>query len=365
MTWIAIAIAVAFALNIGASGTAASMGAAYSGRAVSKQRAQLLAGLFALIGAVVGGGAVVARIGNGIVPDGMVSVAGAVVVLGSACVTLALANYMRIPLSTSEVTVGAVVGLGLAVGTLAVPTVLMIVSAWIVFPFLAGGLSWLCGRFIHNPLNHWFQHSKASRWGARLLAYGLIGGGCFEAFAAGTNNVANALGPLVGAGLLDTQSGLWLGGLAVGIGAATIGGRVLETNGRLTRLTLLGGTFVSLIAGTLTIVASMFGIPVPITQGTTASIAGLGAGSGGTRSIDTALVKRIGLVWVTSPITSLMFAYVAMLTMTVRNPGIELPIIVLIGGVTTRFLFHQARLAHRQAQPKTAAEPRTSRGTAA
>src|SRR5690625_4012760 len=345
MTWIAIAIGVAFALNIGASGTAASMGAAFSGRAVSRQRAQILAGLFAFVGSIVGGGAVVARIGNGIVPDGMISVTGAIIVLGSACITLALANYMRIPLSTSEVTVGAVVGLGLAIGTLSVPTVIFIVSAWIIFPFLAGGLGWLCGHFVHNPLNHWFQHSRARRWGARVLSYGLIGGGCVDAVAAGTHNAGNALGPLVGAGLLDTQSGLWLGGLAVGIGAATMGGRVLETNGRLTRLTLLGGTFVSLIAGSLTIIASMFGIPVPLTQGTTAAIAGFGAGSGGTRSLDITLVKRIGLVWVTSPLTSLMFSYIVMLTTSSRSPGIELPIIVLVGGVTTGFLFRQANLA--------------------
>lgn len=365
MTWIAIAIGAAFALNIGASGTAAAMGAAYGGRAITKQKAQLLAGLFALLGSVVGGGAVVVRIGHGIVPDGSITVTGAIVVLAAACATLALANYIRIPLSTSEVTVGAVVGLGLAVGTFSVPTVLFIVSAWIVFPLLVGGLSWLCGRYIHNPLNRWFQRSKARRWGSRLLAFGLVGGGCFEAFAAGTNNVANALGPLVGAGILDTHVGLWLGGLAVGVGAASIGGRVLETNGRLTRLTLLGGAFVSLIAGSLTLIASMFGIPVPLTQGTTAAIAGLGAGSGGTRSIDMTLVKRIGTVWVTSPVTSLMFAYIAMLIPSTRTPGIELPVILLIGGVTTAFLFRQAKMGQLHGQNKPAADAHTSRGTAA
>ena len=115
MTWIAMSIGVAFALNIGASGTAAAMGAAYGGKAVTRRKAQWLAGLFALLGSVVGGGAVVVRIGNGIVPEGMITVTGAIVILASACMTLALANYMRIPLSTSEVTVGAVVGLGLAI----------------------------------------------------------------------------------------------------------------------------------------------------------------------------------------------------------------------------------------------------------
>jgi phosphate/sulfate permease len=56
-TYVAIAIALFFAMNIGASGTAASMGAAYGSGAVRNKRiAMLLVAVGAFFGAVLGGG---------------------------------------------------------------------------------------------------------------------------------------------------------------------------------------------------------------------------------------------------------------------------------------------------------------------
>ncbi len=60
----------------------------------------------------------------------------------------------------------------------------------------------------------------------------------FEAFSAGMNNVANAVGPLVGAGLLSVQHGIIFGGLFVALGALLLGSRVLETNGKKLRRSL-------------------------------------------------------------------------------------------------------------------------------
>ena len=55
----------------------------------------------------------------------------------------------------------------------------------------------------------------------------------------------------------------------VGLGAILLGGKVLETNGKkITKLSLINGSFVSLTSGTLVIIASLFGIPVPLTQAT-------------------------------------------------------------------------------------------------
>lgn len=46
------------------------------------------------------------------------------------------------------------------------------------------------------------------------------------------NNVANAVGPLVGAGIMTVTNGIWLGGAFVALGAMLLGKRVLETNGK-------------------------------------------------------------------------------------------------------------------------------------
>ncbi len=45
-----------------------------------------------------------------------------------------------------------------------------------------------------------------------ILTVLLILAGFFEAFSAGMNNVANAVGPLVGAGMMDVTTGIVLGG---------------------------------------------------------------------------------------------------------------------------------------------------------
>src|SRR5690606_33904345 len=90
----------------------------------------------------------------------------------------------------------------------------------------------------------------------------LIISGCLEAFAAGMNNVANAVGPLVGAGLISVSTGVIVGGIFVSIGAIILGGRVLETNGKkITQLSLLQGSAISATGGSLVIIASVFGFP--------------------------------------------------------------------------------------------------------
>ncbi|MGV2549614.1 inorganic phosphate transporter, partial [Bacillus licheniformis] len=56
--------------------------------------------------------------------------------------------------------------------------------------------------------------------------------GIFEAFSAGMNNVANAVGPLVAAHVWTVGEGTPYGGLCVALGALLLGRRVLETNGK-------------------------------------------------------------------------------------------------------------------------------------
>ena len=74
LTIIAIVIACFFAMNIGASGTAAAMGPAYGSGAIPKKRvAMLLVAVFAFLGALAGG-EVVRTIGSGIIPSSIVNV---------------------------------------------------------------------------------------------------------------------------------------------------------------------------------------------------------------------------------------------------------------------------------------------------
>ena len=115
LEYVAIAISLFFAMNIGASGAAASMGVAYGAGAIKKAwQALLICSVGVFSGAVLGGGEVVKTISSGIMPQEYITVKVVIIILISATSSLFLANLLGIPLSTSEVTVGAVVGVGIA-----------------------------------------------------------------------------------------------------------------------------------------------------------------------------------------------------------------------------------------------------------
>ena len=115
---------------------------------------------------------------------------------------------------------------------------------------------------------------------------------CAIAFAHGSNDVANAIGPL--AAISSAISGADLGGkasvspwmLAIGgigivFGLATWGYRVMETVGkRITELTPSRGFAAQLAAATTIVVASRLGIPVSTTHTLVGAVLGVGLARG-------------------------------------------------------------------------------------
>lgn len=309
-TYIAFIIAFFFAMNIGASGTAASMGSAYGADAIkSKRLAMILVSIAAFFGAVLGGGEVVKTIGEGIIPSNLLTIKLVVLILAGATLTLFIANMLGIPLSTSEVTVGSIVGAGVAFKSLYINNLMVIILFWVLVPVISFLITFGLGKLISAAEKRWTGLTKNGKW-KKWLAVLLVIGGCLEAFSAGMNNVANAVGPLVGAGMISTTKGIWIGGLFVSIGAILLGGKVLETNGKkITKLSLLEGSSVSFTGGTLVIMASLFGLPIPLTQVTTCGILGVGASQKGLGIWQKSVIKRILKVWLISPLASLVISY--------------------------------------------------------
>ncbi|MFC4075776.1 inorganic phosphate transporter [Salinithrix halophila] len=307
--YVGYAVAFFFAMNIGASGAAASMGVAYGAGAVKRRLAALaLAGLGVFLGAALGGGEVAKTIGSGIIPGSLMTIKLAVIILSAACLSLFIANLLGIPLSTSEVTVGAVVGVGVAFQAVYLSKLITILLFWLAVPVVAFLMALVAGWLIH-----WIQRRfprlrerKVQRW----LAFLLLFAGFMEAFSAGMNNVANAVGPLVGANLLSVSDGIFYGGFFVALGAILLGGKVLETNGKkITNLSLLEGTAVSGTGAGLVIGASMLGIPVPLTQITTSAIIGIGTAKNGFSLWQKNVIAQMLKVWLVSPVFSLVIAY--------------------------------------------------------
>src|SRR6478609_1581771 len=340
LLYVAFIIALFFAMNIGASGAAAAMGVSYGSGAIKKRRVALfICAVGIVLGAIIGGGEVVKTISSGIIPEKLLSVELVIIILAAATLSLFFANLIGIPLSTSEVTVGSVVGVGVAYQSLYVEKLLVVMSFWIIVPLV----SFVIGKVIKRRAH---KKEAEGKW-KRVLTILVIATGFFEAFSAGMNNVANAVGPLVGAGLMDATTGVIAGGLAVALGALLLGGRVIETNGKkITRYSVGEGCIISGTGASLVTVASLFGLPVPLTQVTTSSIIGIGAANTGFTKEQREVVIQMLKVWVVSPVFSLVISYV--LVKLVLESDLYSFVVLASGCIATAGVLSLARATRRK-----------------
>lgn len=132
---------------------------------------------------------------------------------------------------------------------------------------------------------------------------------CSMAFAHGSNDVANAIGPLAavisvastGAVAAKASLPIWvlmLGGVGIVIGLATFGIRVISTVGKkITQLTPSRGFAAELAAATTIVIASGTGIPISTTHTLVGAVLGVGLARG-IEAIDLRVVVRIFVSWV-------------------------------------------------------------------
>lgn len=143
----------------------------------------------------------------------------------------------------------------------------------------------------------------------RVFIYLQILSACFVAFAHGSNDVANAIGPLMAImqtlkdGVVSAEAMidpriLALGGLGIVIGLATWGWRVMETVGRkITELTPSRGFTAEFAAAATIVLASKLGLPISTTHTLVGAVVGVGLARGmGALNLHT--VRDIAISWV-------------------------------------------------------------------
>ncbi len=133
---------------------------------------------------------------------------------------------------------------------------------------------------------------------------------CSMAFAHGSNDVANGIGPLAAVVSIVTSGGevmqkselpLWillLGGSGIILGLITLGYRVMQTVGRkITELTPSRGFCAELAAATTVVLASRTGLPVSTTHILVGSVLGVGLARG-IGALDLRVVFNIIVSWI-------------------------------------------------------------------
>jgi PiT family inorganic phosphate transporter len=143
----------------------------------------------------------------------------------------------------------------------------------------------------------------------RVFGILMIVTACGMAFAHGSNDVANAIGPVAAVigiatnGSIEAKSTLpiWvlvLGGAGIVIGLATFGRHVIATVGKkITQLTPSRGFAAELAAATTIVIASGTGMPVSTTHTLVGAVLGVGIARG-IEAIDLRVVARILVSWV-------------------------------------------------------------------
>ena len=141
---------------------------------------------------------------------------------------------------------------------------------------------------------------------------------CAVAFAHGSNDVANAIGPLAAvvnisqSGVVNPESQVpsWLllvGGVGIVIGLATMGYRVMATIGtKITELTPTRGYSAEFAAAVTIVLASRLGLPISTTQTLVGGVMGVGLAQG-VKALDLSILGRIAASWIiTVPVGALL-----------------------------------------------------------
>jgi len=172
-------------------------------------------------------------------------------------------------------------------------------------------------RQIPDPSSNMRHHQFASV--ESVFAILMVFTACSMAFAHGSNDVANAIGPLAAinsivqsGGVFEVESALpmWillLGGVGIVSGLAIWGYRVIATIGRnITELTPSRGFAAELAAATTVVIASGTGMPVSTTHTLVGAVLGVGVARG-IGALNLNIVGKIFLSWiVTLPIGALL-----------------------------------------------------------
>ncbi|WP_351016445.1 inorganic phosphate transporter [Shewanella sp. AC91-MNA-CIBAN-0169] len=144
----------------------------------------------------------------------------------------------------------------------------------------------------------------------KVFAILMVVTACCMAFAHGSNDVANAIGPLAAVvsvvesgGIIGAKSVLawWilpLGAVGIVMGLAIFGQRVMQTIGKnITHLTPSRGFAAELAAASTVVIASGTGLPISTTQTLVGAVLGVGMARG-IAAINIGVVRNIVVSWV-------------------------------------------------------------------
>ncbi|MFQ5674677.1 MAG: inorganic phosphate transporter [bacterium] len=312
--------------SLGANDAANVFGTAVGSKMLRFKTAASLCGFFVILGAVISGAGTAQTLGA---LGSVNAIAGAFTVAASAGFTVFWMSKLRIPVSTSQAIVGAIIGWNIYAGASTDhQTLTKIVSTWVICPVLSAGFAivlYLVFRAFFGRANvHMLRLDSYTRMG-------LIAVGAFGAYSLGANNIANVMGVFVSVSpfetlhiygslaLSGTQQLFFLGGIAIAVGVYTYSQKVMETVGsNLFKLSPEAALVVVLANALVLFLFASQGlatwllshnlpalplVPVSSTQAVIGAILGIGIIKGA-NGINYGVLGEIALGWLITPVVA-------------------------------------------------------------
>jgi len=296
--------------------------------------AAMISSVFVVLGAVFSGGGTTETLGQ---LGAVNALAGSFTVALTAGISVALMTRSKLPVSTSQAVVGAILGWNFFTGSETDYNKLAeIVGTWFFSPILAGIfavlLYLLAKRFLGTARIHMLQLDAWTR-------VGLIVVGAFGSYSLGANNIANVMGMFLLAnpfedievaglfGFSATQQLFLLGSVAIGVGIFAYSRRVMLTVGSdIFKLTPILALIVVLAQSLVLFLFASQGlerlllsaglptlplVPLSSSQAIIGAILGVALVKSH-NNINWMVIGRIAVGWVITPLIAALMCYVAL-----------------------------------------------------
>lgn len=288
--------------SLGANDAANVFGTAVGTHIIGFRRAAGFCALMVVVGAVLQGGEGIETL-SGITGQ---TVTTAVLVSVAAALTGTFMTLRRIPISTSQAVVGAILGIGLATRDTDYGELGKVVLCWVGTPLGAMAFAMVFYKVMAVVLRR-LPMSLLTR--DKLLWAGLYIVGMYGSYALGANNVANTTGMFSGLveGVNDRHLAA-IGGVAIAAGVLTYSKRVMLSVGQGVMRLDAFTAFVAVLSMSATVhIFAMVGVPVSTSQGIVGAIFGIGILRGG-HVLRFKALRDIVIGWVMTPAIALVLS---------------------------------------------------------
>jgi len=309
---------------LGANDAANVFGTAVGTRMVRFTTAAIICSIFVVLGAVVSGAGAAHTLGK---LGAINALPGSFMAAFSAGLSVYLMTVARVPVSTSQAIVGAIIGWNLFSNNLTDQSALIkIMTTWLACPILAAVIAMGLFKIVTGILNNTKMHLLRTDAYTRI---GLILAGAFGSYSLGANNIANVMGVFVNSspftefsvGNLFTVSSVQqlflVGALAIAVGVFTYSKRVMLTvGGDLLPLSPVAAWVVVISHSIVLFLFASQGleaflashdlptiplVPVSSSQAVVGAVMGIAIIKGG-RGIRWRVLGGIGMGWIVTPV---------------------------------------------------------------